>query len=382
MITLLTGAPRSGKTLYTVDKLITPEIGRSLEIDDDKKGKHAVVRRVLSNINQLQLEHELIDHDWLVGLKDNVKPADFIVFDEVQRVWPNRPTGAKIPPSVEYLQTHGHDAVDLVIMTQSPMLIDPGVRALVGRHLHVRKVGGFGAAIIYEWDGCSNSLNFKNAFKKTGYKYSSKARHLYKSAKGHTGSRASLPVALWFVLAGLVGSAFAWPHLVKKITGGVDVVSSATAKPGANSLISPANASPSLPGTVAAAPVRTFRDLMRERDEYFLQSRPRDLAHPHTAPKYDALTQPVVVPYAAICVASTKECRCYTTQVTRLDVPDEVCRSNVDRGYFVDFIQPKQEPAHAPKAPTAEPVEPRSVAPIQLTTQPRDVDVLAWMKSR
>lgn len=219
MITLITGAPRSGKSLYTVDKLIQPEIGRMLDIDDDQVGRVIVTRRVLCNINQLMLDHEMIDNEWLSNLHENKKTGDFIVFDEVQRVWPNRPTGSKIPPSVEYLQTHGHDAVDLVILTQSPMLIDPGVRALVGRHLHVRKVGALGGAIVYEWDGCSSSLNFKNAFTKKGYRYSRKAMELYKSARGHTGSRAGLPFVAYLSVIGLVGALVAWPALLGKITG-------------------------------------------------------------------------------------------------------------------------------------------------------------------
>lgn len=254
MITLITGAPRSGKTLYTVDKLIQPEIGRVLDIDDDQDGLIKVTRRILSNINQLQLVHELVDGEWLSNLHTNRHIGDFIVFDEVQRVWPNRPTGSKIPPSVEYLQTHGHDAVDLVIMTQSPNLIDPGVRALVGRHLHVRKVGAFGGAIIYEWDGCSNALNFKNAFKKSAYKYSRKAQSLYKSAKGHTGSRASLPTVLWVALACTAGAAYAWPTLMDRIVskGQAGVTLSADAAPGQQA----APAVPAAPtGPVTTVPV-------------------------------------------------------------------------------------------------------------------------------
>lgn len=259
MITLITGAPRSGKTLYTVDKLIHPEIGRVLDIDDDQKGNIKITRRVLSNINQLKLEHEMIDNDWLLALHQNYKVGDFIVFDEVQRVWPNRPTGSKKPDSVTYLETHGHEAVDMVIMTQNPNLLDPAVRSLVGRHLHVRKVGALGGAIIYEWDSCSNALNFKNAFRKIAYKYSRKAQKLYKSAKGHTGSRASLPTVLWVALACLGGAAYAWPSLMDRIISkghaGVTLAADgqSTPKPG---ITSPgAQSGPQSPAPVAPIPM-------------------------------------------------------------------------------------------------------------------------------
>lgn len=300
MITLITGAPRSGKTLYTVDKLIPPEIGRVVDIEDDN-GPRKVTRRVLCNINQLQLEHEQVDVEWLQKLADVRQVGDFIVFDEVQRVWPNRPTGSKIPPSVEYLQTHGHDAVDLVILTQSPMLIDPGVRALVGRHLHVRKVGGLGAAVIYEWDACSNALNFKNAFKKTAYKYSAKARALYKSAKGHTGSRASLPFALWLFLAAIAGAAYAWPTLMDRITARAQ-----------NPAMLTKDAPGALPGSPATSPLP------------LQQTQPEAPILPTSERPLGPMAE--VAPQFSGCIVAAGYCLCYDTTGAQVDGDLDECK--------------------------------------------------------
>jgi zona occludens toxin len=307
MITLITGAPRSGKTLYTVDKLFPPEIGRIITIDDGKGDPRPVTRRLLTNINQLQLVHELVDNAWLEELHKNVQPADFICFDEVQRVWPNRPAGAKKPPAVEYLETHGHDAVDLVIMTQSPMLLDPSVRALIGRHFHVRKIGGLGVAIIYEWDGCSNSLNFRNAFRKKPYWYSSKAQALYKSAKGHTGSKASLPFVALVVPAAIAGSLYYWPHLYGRITGQADPTKRAAAaaedkaaSASLSALYAAKNPPPQQPPLVPP------------------------LSPPAASPEPFSVGQDLKPVFSGCAVARTR-CVCYDTAGTPVDPPAGAC---------------------------------------------------------
>lgn len=218
MITLITGAPGSGKTLYTIDKLMRPLVGTSVTGQDDD-GNHVKYDRIIySNINGLLLDHQAVDGKWLEDLHNQKQPGMVVVFDEVQRVWPNRPAGSKKPPAVEFLETHRHEGIDLVIMTQNPQLLDPAVRALVGRHLHMRRIAALGAAVVYEWDACSNSLNFKAAFTKTAYRYSSAVFKLYKSAKVHTKPKRSLPAAVWIAGAAICGAAYAWPTLMDRIT--------------------------------------------------------------------------------------------------------------------------------------------------------------------
>jgi zona occludens toxin len=383
MITLITGAPGSGKTLYTVDKLLRDLIGTTVDVTDDDGAKQKVQRKIYSNINGLLLDHELVDKEWLDKLHENKTTGAVVVFDEVQRVWPNRPAGSRKPPSVEYLETHRHDGVDLIIMTQNPQLLDPAVRALVGRHLHLRRVGSFGAAMIYEWDACSNSLNFKAAFARTGYRYSKRAQQLYVSSRAHTKQKRALPTAIYMLGAGLIGAFFMWPTVIDRITSKGDIVPEAAAVQQAQTVMAQGPRSSKGP----AAPM-TFMELMAEQQVYQSQFIPRDRAFPHTAPRYDQLTQPVVVPYAAMCVARASECRCYTEQVTRIDVPDEVCRDHVEKGIFYD----QQMGPQAPNGGTVYPdgVQPGKTAPAPVSS-PRPVapmaeavhdgQMLAWMKT-
>ena len=70
--------------------------------------------------------------------------------------------------------------------------------------------------------------------------------------------------------------------------------------------------------------------------EWFVQQQPRVHAVEPTAPVRDEATKPVVAPYPAACVYSSTQCRCYSQQGTRLEVPANLCRSNADGGFFDD----------------------------------------------
>lgn len=389
MITLITGAPGSGKTLYTVDKLLRDLIGTTVDVTDDDAVIQKITRTVYSNIRGLLLDHDLIDADWLEKLPEHKITGAVIVFDEVQRVWPNRPAGSKKLPSVEYLETHRHDGVDLIILTQNPQLLDPAVRALVGRHLHMRRVGSFGAAMVYEWDACSNSLNYKAAFTRSGYRYSRRAQKLYISSRAHTKQKRSLPMALWIAMFGLAGAGIAWPMLMSSITAMGDPVKKASSSTD-QSVPSSSVDQLSTPGKTS---LPAMRDRMIAAAEHRSQWIPRDPGQPHTAPRYDQLTQPVAVPYPAICVATASDCRCYTDRATRLFLPDSKCRDFAGNGAFWDFVQPGQAHHSAsggadaglprPKAlePLKQPAIPATARPLGAPND-MDAEVLAWMRDR
>lgn len=235
-ITLITGVPGSGKTLYCVSKLLQPIIGTQIPVDDDDGRTVMHTRTVYTNINGLQLDHELIDangawewnkdsgdwdldgspgglHDW----HEWAKPGSFIVFDEFQKAWPPRPNGSRIPPDVQALDTHRHMGVDFVLLTQNCLNVDRHILGLVDRHLHVRRVANAAVAIVYEWDHASRSLLYKNAVNRSPWRYDKKAFQLYKSARVHTKQRRTIPGLVWFVLFGLILFMFMGPTLYARI---------------------------------------------------------------------------------------------------------------------------------------------------------------------
>lgn len=225
MITLITGAPGSGKTLYTISKLLRPLIGKTVEGEKDGQPIE-YPRTIYTNINNLLLDHELIGFDGDQGLNTWhkwAKPGSVICFDEVQKPWPPRPNGSKVPDYIQHLETHRHMGVDFIVMTQHPMLIDGNLRALVGRHLHIRRAGNMHLAIVYEWDHCSRSLMLKNAFNKSPWRYDKGVFKLYKSAEVHTKQPRKLPAVVFFIGACFLGLAYAAPTFISRFQERVTV---------------------------------------------------------------------------------------------------------------------------------------------------------------
>ena len=332
MITLITGSPGSGKTLYCVDKLVRPIIGTNVAGVDENGDPATYDRRVYSNINGLLLDHELVDGPWLENLYSNKQPGAFVVFDEVQRVWPNRPVGSKKPAAVEYLETHRHDGIDLVLMTQNPQLLDPAVRKLVGRHLHMRRIGGLGASVVYEWDACSDTLRFKSAFTKILYKYSRSAYQLYKSARVHTKQKRKLPFAVWLLLFAAIGALVMWPQFVGRLKSRALVSSKASVIVSST----PSDASRSVPVS-SLSPSAAGAAPMSAKD-YLASLQPRLNGLPYTAPRYDSLTVPTRVPYPAACITSKLQgCKCYAQDGTFMLLAFDVCARIVQHGFFIDF---------------------------------------------
>lgn len=139
------------------------------------------------------------------------------MFDEVQKVWPPRANGSKVPEDIQELDTHRHKGVDFILITQSVMNIDRHLHALGGRHLHVRRVGNMKAAIVYEWDHVSKSLQYSKSIAKHPWRYSSKVFKLYKSSELHTKVKRSTPPLLWVALLALGVAGWGIPSYISKM---------------------------------------------------------------------------------------------------------------------------------------------------------------------
>ena len=118
MITVITGTPGAGKTLYAITKLIQPLVGTSVPHEGEDGVTTMHPRTVYTNINGLLLDHELIDGGDNQGLRDWwtwAKPGSVIVFDEVQRIWQPRANGSKVPEDIQMLETQRHLGGDFVV---------------------------------------------------------------------------------------------------------------------------------------------------------------------------------------------------------------------------------------------------------------------------
>lgn len=295
MITLETGVPGAGKTLYCVDKLLRPLVGATIKTEDSDGNMVEVPRVIYTNINGLLLEHEKIGPAELDNWHTWAKPGSVIVFDEVQKPWPLTATGSKVPECIQALETHRHMGVDFILLTQHPMLIHKNIVQLVGRHLHIRRMGNMGLAVVYEWDSCSRTLLYKNALSKAPYKYSKTVFELYKSAEAHTKQPRRIPSLVWGALFGLVALLALSPGTVTRIKERI----SPPEKPPA------AAAAPKLhaPGQPPATPA------------------PNAPAPASSAP----LAVAIVKPKTLGCIASKAKCSCFDAQGDLMDLPMAAC---------------------------------------------------------
>jgi len=205
VITLLTGNPRSGKTALLVEWLRTIYKDRPV---------------YMQGLDGLTLPHEAVDASrWHLDVPDGA----IIVIDEVQQVWRPRGPGHAPSAAIMALETHGHRGIDFFLTTQKPSLVDKNVRALVGRHLHIRDTGWLGRW-VYEWPECSETLAWKTCSLKRRFKVPTAAWGHYKSASVHTKvqtARSIMPL----LTAGLVLAALLLAFLVYR------AVSSKVSKP-------------------------------------------------------------------------------------------------------------------------------------------------------
>lgn len=322
MITLITGLPGNGKTLYALQWV-------------KEKAERENRPVFYSGISELKLPWTEIEPEkWM-----DCPPGSIIVIDECQRVFRPR-TASKAPPDfVARLETHRHDGLDIVLITQHPMLADNAVRRLSGQHFHVIRKWGTQSATVHEWpsvrENCDKSPARKDSIKHA-WKYPKAVYEYYRSAELHTVKR-NIPMRLWFVLSvPLFIGAAVWY-----------VYGFATKKPPiANNGVTGAVSAPVQQSTSAAVAKANYQNSVADAKQFVYERQERVTGLSHTAPRYDEVTKPVSAPRPAACVASKSKCNCYSQQATLLAVPEQLCREIVQRGYYIDFDDGSGKLAH------------------------------------
>lgn len=304
MITLQTGLPGAGKTLYMLNFIK----------DLAEKENRTVYYSGIPDLNLPWVEFQ--PEKWF-----ELPPNSIVVIDECQRVFRPRMHGSAVPEFVAKLETHRHLGIDLFLITQHPMLVDANVRKLVGRHFHSVRAFGMHGARIHEWqqvkENCdkSRSDSVQHVFK-----YPKESFGWYKSAEVHT-HKARIPMKVWVLLAIVL--------LLPVLVGWIYMRLQAKIHPDAV----PAQLSSSATGS--AVPGRSFNGQVMSADEYLAQQNPRVPGLAYTAPVFDKVTQPTRAPYPAACAATKSRCQCYTQQATKLEMPESLCRSIAADGFFV-----------------------------------------------
>ena len=326
MITLITGLPGNGKTLFGLWYIRQKAEKESREV-------------YYHNIKDLTLGWSPFDAEkWM-----DLPHGSIIVIDECQFVFAKKPNGSKLPDFYEQLATHRHRGFDIYLITQHPSLIDNFVRQLVGQHFHAVRKFGLERATIYEWSAV-NAMPTSAASQKAAipmkWAYPKEVYGYYKSAEVHTVKR-SIPLKLFLAVGlviGVLGFGYwtldRYQHRLDKNQEAAPAQAAQTVQPG-----SAAGVATGAGGKKVYEP-GSFQDAQH----YIAMEQPRIAGLPQSAAKYDELTKPSRVPVPAACiqigsVQSQRQirCKCYTQDGTPMNVEFNMCIKIAQEGVFLDF---------------------------------------------
>lgn len=330
MIYLTTGANGAGKTLITLHdvrqqqlKENRPVYYHGFDMDEAKAAEFG---------------WQKFDPKKWQDLPD----GSICIMDECQNEFPIRRSGSEVPDYINAIAQHRRRrGFDFWMISPHPSLIDVFIRRLIDKpswHRHMKRA--FGADMVSELKFSAPDMKCEEpgagARAEVAMRpYPKEVYSWYRSASLHTGKK-KIPKQVYIFVACIVFVPLAiWAAFDFLISNAVKDAPIAQAKDETQSTAAPAARSRS----AQAAPLSPA--------EYVATLKPRLEAFPHTAPRYDEITQPSTAPYPAACIVMEKTgCKCYSQQATLLQVPDAVCRQIVDRGYFVDWNiqqQPQRE---------------------------------------
>lgn len=184
MITLITGAPGTGKTAYAVSLLMESEYY-----------PHSAV---LFNVREWKGEGRVYESPNNPNLYE--APRTVYLVDEAQTFWPSRVAGRPVPEIVDHLAKHRHISQDWILTCQHPGQLEIRIRNLVGRHIHLTR-NALGVRFS-EAGECREDLKF-NRDESRKYSFPVQSLGLYKSDEGvtvHQKKGLKLPKKLIFLV--------------------------------------------------------------------------------------------------------------------------------------------------------------------------------------
>jgi zona occludens toxin len=337
MITIITGAPGTGKTAALVSLLSDLSKTRAIYVN---------------GIPDLSIDH--------VNLEDATKwpevvpDGSIVVIDEVQRVWRPRGPGSKVPPDIAALETHRHRGLDFYVITQSPRLIDSNVRGLAGRHVHLRDLGMLGRW-WYEWPECADqcATTWKTAPLKKRYRLPKAIFGKYKSASEHIKPVRSVPWMVGVMVLALVVTAVLVWQAYRAISGrmspGVVSTSPAAIKP-----LGAASAPTVQPNSVTVSSPYEFNQFV-----------PRVASRPESAPAYDGLRVVSVMPVIVGGLCMGERCKCINQQGRDSGLSSDDCRDWLKSPPFDPYKMASVDSGHQSQNQPYQPIPENTSSPVQ-----------------
>lgn len=340
MIHLTTGGNGSGKTLNTLKWV------RELQVQQGRSVYYA-------NLNiKPEKAAEFGWQPFEVEKWQELPDGSILIVDECQDFFGPRPNGSKVPDHIAAMAKHRHRGFDFFLITQHPRQLDGFLKSQIaspGWHKHCIRPFGRDMTSVLAWSSVHDQPHKPGAGKTANVTLTAHPREVYtwyNSSTLHT-NRKTIPRQVWVVLGAVllvpVLGWFAWSELSARAhTPEVEAATQAAAQTGPD----------------AKATADPFQQMFEDYN-------PRIPGFPHTAPRYDKVTEPVVAPYPAACIAMGDKCTCFTQQGTRLATDGPTCHQIVKDGYFIDWEQRSIE-AKEPDRPVAQasPAAPIPAAPV------------------
>lgn len=361
MITLITGGPGAGKTALALAIYL-----------DEYKG-----RPLFSNVRGLTLDHSPLPklEEWTIEEFNDQGTSEFrftfpenavILIDEAQQFYRPRATGSRVPPYVQAFETHRHEGIDFILLTQHSSFLDANVRKLIKNARHIFIKPGFLGRFRFERADLINEDDKADLAlcKKSKYILPKHVFGLYKSSKLHTKPRRpGLPFQAYVLMGSVVAVVGLGWSLYGRMSdkfGGAQPVAEAVqgATPPAGAAIP--GAVPASPGVLRAAPASIIE-----------ATTPTDPHNPLSAPLYAAVLPPVVAPEVVGCIASASRCACYSQQQTPVWMPEDQCRQRVAGEYYDPYrVMPRGREETMPRTAEAAFGEVREVQPAPASETP------------
>jgi hypothetical protein len=295
---------------------------------------------------------------------DELPAGSIIVIDECQRIFPIRKQSAQVPPHVSAFETHRHKGYDIYLITQSPQLLDMHVRKLVGEYKFVDRPYNQSYAVIWKFRHVCDWKNTieRQAAEKTRWQYPKEVFNWYKSAEVHTHKKRFPKMLLWF--PAITGLLLLCGYLLYSVFDGYinPKDKGVNNELSANRLATAPNHSMGHQAYFSGIQAPQQNTTLTTA-EYLAQWVPRLPDLPWSAPVYDQLAKPAIIPKVSACISGRGKCECWTQQSTKITVSQQFCDYYVQNGYFDPFLAHSEPPQQNPTYPsTSETLTARSTA--------------------
>ena len=318
MLTLITGTPGSGKSLYAVSL-----IEKYVEENHKLAQKGEPTRAIYADIDGLVMDGVLPAPDDYRTCPD----GSVLFYDEIQQRKEFKDSRGS-NDVVDSLQVHRHRGFDIYGITQFPSLLHQHFRAVVGQHFHLHRGWGMPSATVYLWAYVILNPNHRSnkaiAERNFRFNYPKRLYSYYKSATKHTHKMRIPPKFIFlafFILAALY-------LCIRSMTGHnflVDVMSGEKAReplPAAK----PQTVAQAQPGTTTststAVPIAGSPVLTTTAQPQFSY----DPSKPYEVDYAAMQRTPTQLPQFSGCMQLAAKCKCYTQQGSILDVSIADCK--------------------------------------------------------